>query len=86
MLNKRHIDDLVQQVRAFLPEDLRQTREDLEKNITVALNATLTRMNLVTREEYEIQRELLLRTRTLLEDLEGRIRELENRLGIETKE
>jgi BMFP domain-containing protein YqiC len=86
MLNKNNIDELVAHFRSLLPEDLRQTRDEIEKNVTAALNATLSRMNLVTREEYEIQRELLFKTRTLVDELEKRISELEKKLSTNTQE
>ena len=86
MVNRDNIDELVQQVRSLLPEDLRQTRDDIEKNLAAALNAALTRMNLVTREEFEVQQELLRRTRTLLDELDKRIRELEQKLRVDKNE
>ena len=76
----------MQQFRDLLPEDLRRTRDDIEKNMTAALNATLSRMNLVTREEFEVQQELLVRTRTLLDELDRRVRELETKLDSDSKE
>lgn len=86
ILNRNNIDELVQQFRDLLPEDLRRTRDDIEKNMTAALNATLSRMNLVTREEFEVQQELLVRTRTLLDELDRRVRELETKLDSDSKE
>ncbi len=86
MLSKNNIEELVQQFRSLLPEDMRQTRDEIEKNFIAALNATFSRMNLVTREEYEVQRELLQRTRSLLDELEKRVKELEDKLGVDTQE
>ncbi|NNE37830.1 MAG: accessory factor UbiK family protein [Gammaproteobacteria bacterium] len=75
-----NIDHLVKQISDLLPEDLRQTRADLEKNIKSALTATLQKMDLVTREEFDIQQELLANSRRLLDELESRIEVLENEL------
>lgn len=81
MLKTDSIDDLVQQFTALLPQDLRLTRDELERNFKAALRASLARMDLVTREEFDVQRELLLRTRTLLEELEQKVESLEQELG-----
>jgi BMFP domain-containing protein YqiC len=59
---------------------LRQVREDLEKNLRAALSSALARLELVTREEFDIQAALLARTRERLEQLQARIEELERRI------
>jgi ubiquinone biosynthesis accessory factor UbiK len=80
MIKPENIDELVQQIQALLPEDMRQTKEDVEKNIKTMMRATLQRMDLVTREEFDIQQQLLVNTRCLLEELKDRIRQLEQGL------
>jgi len=77
MLKTENIDEFVQQIKALLPKDLRQTKDDLKRNIKAAVKASLTRMDLVTREEYDIQRELLVKTRSLVVDLEEKVKKLE---------
>ena len=79
--NKR--EDLVQEVLKLLPGDVRKPGEDLKKNIHAALSAGLVKMDLVTREEFDIQAELLSRTRALLDELETSVRELESKLNEE---
>ena len=51
--------------------------KDLEKNIKVILNAAFTKMDLVTREEFDIQQQVLLKTREQLAALEQKISQLE---------
>lgn len=65
----------------LLPDDLRQYRAELEKNLRAALSAGLARMDLVTREEFDIQSALLSRTRALLDELEEKVRVLEKQLA-----
>jgi hypothetical protein len=77
MLKPEKFDELVRQFQALLPEDARQTREEIEQNIKALMKATLQRMDLVTREEFDIQSELLARTRAMLDELEKKVRELE---------
>lgn len=59
---------------------------DLEKNVKAVLNSAFTRLDLVTREEFEVQREVLAHTRNRLTELEQRVAELESRLGARTGE
>ena len=60
-----------------MPEGLRSVREDLENNFRSVLRASLTRLDLVTREEFEVQEAVLARTREKLEALELRLQEME---------
>ena len=52
---------------------------DLEKNLRALLTGAFSRLELVTREEFDVQREVLARTRAKLEELEARVAELEAR-------
>ena len=60
-----------------MPEDFRAYRKEMEKNLKAALNATFARMDLVTREEFDVQTALLGKTRELVDQLEQKVRELE---------
>jgi len=55
--------------------------KDLEKNVKAMLAQGFSRLDLVTREEFEIQAQVLARTRARLEALEARVAELETRLN-----
>lgn len=70
------IDQITAAVRAVIPE---QAGRDAEKNIRAALEAVFARVDLVTREEFEVQQGVLLRTRLLLEKLEKQVAELEEK-------
>ena len=80
-MKQDQIEDFVQQFFKLLPEDINRSKKDIEKNIRAALTATFTKMNLVTREEFDIQTELLSNTRAALDELEGKITALENSLS-----
>ena len=54
---------------------------DIDKNVRALLNSTLGRLDLVTREEFDVQTQVLLRTREKLEAMTLRVAELEARLG-----
>jgi BMFP domain-containing protein YqiC len=55
--------------------------KDIEKNLRATLAGFFSRLDLVTREEFEVQAKVLARTRERLEALEARVRELERREG-----
>lgn len=74
------LDDFARRIADSLPENLRGLGEDLQRNLKSTLRAGLERMDLVTREEFDVQQRLLARTREKLEQLEARVAELEARL------
>jgi len=76
MLSADQIGTLAKQILASLPEG----SEDLKKHLHAALLSRLQRLDLVTREEFEIQSRLLQRSRERLEQLEARLAELEQQL------
>jgi|KBSSwiStaDraftv2_1062776.scaffolds.fasta_scaffold09111_2 BMFP domain-containing protein YqiC len=73
------LDELARQLAESMPQNLRAFGHDLERNFKAVLNAGLERMELVTREEFDVQRSVLERTRTKLEQMEARLAELEKR-------
>ena len=70
---KEKIETAISDITKILPEDLDILKDDLEKNIRATLNATFSKMELVTREEFDIQASLLSRTRAKLEALQKKI-------------
>lgn len=76
-INDSRLEDLIRKTLAYLPEDMTKTRQDIEKNLKSGLQASLARMDLVTREEFDTQAELLSRTRAALDELEKKLDELE---------
>lgn len=76
MADTRLLDEMDRRLREILA---RSPAADLEKNLRALMQSALGRLDLVTREEYDVQREVLLRARAKLEELEARIAELEGR-------
>ena len=69
------------ELQSRISEVLQQSpARDLEKNMKAMLNQGFAKLDLLTREEFEIQSEVLARTRARLETLEARVAELEARL------
>lgn len=77
MIDLAQLDDLARRLGGLLPPSLREGREELQENFKSVLQAGLARLDLVTREEFEVQRAVLLKTREKLEALERSVAELE---------
>ena len=77
MIDPKLIDDLARRLGGSLPESLRSLREDLEQNFKATLQATLSRLDLVTREEFDLRNAMLEKARTQLAVLERRLQSLE---------
>ena len=71
------IDDLARRLLEQVPPALRAVRDDLEAGFRAVLRERLTRLDLVTRDEFEAQTRVLARTRATLEALEARLAALE---------
>ena len=73
-------EEMVKKFSDTIPEPLRNLQEDMEQNMRGIMESGLQKMNLVTREEFDIQSAVLQRTREKLEKLEQQVAELEARL------
>ena len=71
------IENIARKLAEAVPEGLRSVREDLENNFRSVLRASLSKLDLVTREEFEVQEAVLAKTREKLEALEARLEDLE---------
>ena len=77
MIDPRRFDDLARRIQKNLPPGIDGVREDVTRNIRAIIAAGIARMDLVEREEFDVQSAVLARTREKLETLEGRVRQLE---------
>lgn len=73
-MDQRLFDEINEKVKAALAQS---PAADLDKNLRAMLGGLFSRLDLVTREEFDVQREVLLRTRAKLEELEKKVAELE---------
>lgn len=78
-MDARFIDDLARRLSAAIPESVSAVRRDLEGNFKAVLQSTLARLDLVTRQEFDVQAAVLRRTREKLEALEARLATFEGR-------
>jgi BMFP domain-containing protein YqiC len=80
---KQFFEKIVESVSSKMPSGLMQCREDFEKNLKSALQGLFSKMDLVTREEFDVQAALLAKCQARIEQLEGQLTELEKNLSIE---
>lgn len=76
MIDHKAIDELARRISNLLPDGVKLLKNDLEKNIRALVESTFSQMNLVSREEFEVQSALLERTRQKLNQLEQQLAEL----------
>jgi BMFP domain-containing protein YqiC len=81
MIDLNHIDDLARRLSQLVPPGLRDSQEELQQTFKSALQAGLAKLDLVTREEFDVQQAVLLRTREKLETLERTVATLEAQLA-----
>ena len=74
------IENLARKLAESVPDGLRSVRDDLENNFRSVLKTGIGKLDLVTREEFEVQEAVLARTREKLETLEAKLEKLEKTL------
>ncbi|MEQ6278006.1 ubiquinone biosynthesis accessory factor UbiK [Kluyvera cryocrescens] len=79
MIDPKKIEQIARQVHESMPKGLREFGDDIEKKVRQVIQSQLTRLDVVSREEFDVQTQVLLRTREKLALLEQRISELESR-------
>ena len=73
-MEQRLLDEINERIRSLLATS---PVADVEKNLRALLASVFSRLDLVTREEFEVQREVLARTRAKLQELEAKLAQLE---------
>jgi len=81
MIDLSQIDDLARRLSGLVPPALREGREEMQDNFKAALQSGLAKLDLVTREEFDVQRAVLVRTRQQLDDLRMLVERLEAQLA-----
>jgi len=81
MIDLKAIDDLARRLNDLVPPGLKDARADLEQNFKATLQAGLGKLDLVTREEFDVQRAVLMRTREKIDALERSVEIMEAKLA-----
>jgi ubiquinone biosynthesis accessory factor UbiK len=80
-LNSNSLDELAKRLADAVPESVRSLGRDLEGNFKAVLQSQLSKLDLVSRQEFDVQSALLARTQAALSVLEARLKELESKLA-----
>lgn len=80
MIDPKILDDLAKRLAQAVPIGVRELQQDLEKNFRATLTGAFTKLNLVTREEFDVQAAVLARTRAKVDALEKLVADLERRM------
>lgn len=81
MFDPKQLDEISRRITEIMPPGIREVQKDLEKNLHSVLQSAFERLDLVTREEFEVQSAVLLRTREKVEALEAQVADLEKQLS-----
>ncbi len=81
MLDPKKLEDLAKQIADAVPPGVKNMAEEAEGRVKTVLQSQLSKLDLVTREEFDIQSQVLIRTREKLDAMESRIAELEEKLA-----
>lgn len=76
MISKK-VEQILSEVSKIIPDDVQNIRQDIENNLRASLTASLARLDLVTREEFDVQTALLQRARAQLDRLEEKLAAME---------
>lgn len=82
MIDTKTLDEFARRLASALPQNIVGLQQDIEKNLRAGLEGLFQKLDLVTREEYEVQVALLARSRERLQLLEQRINDLEKAQGL----
>jgi BMFP domain-containing protein YqiC len=77
MFDSKIFDDIAKKLSDVLPDSMHDLKKDLEKNFRSVLQSAFSKLDLVTREEFDVQVKVLSKTRLKLEDLADKVSEME---------
>jgi BMFP domain-containing protein YqiC len=77
-MDSMRIDEIARRLFESVPPAIRTVQKDLENNFRAVLRASLTKLDLVARDEFDAQMRVLARTRARLEELEKRVASMES--------
>ena len=79
--NSNSVDELARRLAASVPESVRSFGRDIEGNFKAVLQARLSTLDIVSRQEFDVQSAILRRTQAALETLEARLKDLEAKVS-----
>ena len=83
MINAQKIEDIAKQVSDSIPAGLKEFANEMEDKTKVVLQRKLSQLDVVTREEFDVQTQVLIKTRAKLTELEAKVAALEEKFSAE---
>ncbi len=75
------IEQMAKQIHDAMPQPVKELGTDMESRVRQAIQGQLTKLDVVSREEFDVQTQVLLRTRQKLTELEAKLEEMETKIG-----
>ncbi|EAS62554.1 cytoplasmic protein [Photobacterium angustum] len=85
MFDPKKLEQVAKQIQDAMPQPVKELGNDVEQKVRQVIQAQLGKLDVVNREEFDVQTQVLLRTRQKLNDLEQKMAELEAKLDAEAK-
>lgn len=85
MINAKKIEDIAKQITDAIPPGVKSVANDIEEKTKVVLQRKLSQLDLVTREEFDVQTQVLIKTREKISELEAKIAQLEALVNADEK-
>jgi len=81
MINAKKIEEIAKQVTDSIPPGLKNIASDFEDKAKTIMQSKLSQLDVVTREEFDVQTQVLIKTRAKLSELEARLTEIEAKIA-----
>ncbi|PSU30224.1 ubiquinone biosynthesis accessory factor UbiK [Photobacterium lutimaris] len=81
MFDPKKLEQVAKQIQDSMPQPVKELGNDVEQKVRQVIQAQLGKLDVVSREEFDVQTQVLLRTRQKLSALEQKLDELEGRLA-----
>lgn len=79
MFDQKKLEEVVRKIQESIPAPVKNLGNDVEQKVREIIQSQLLKLDVVTREEFDVQTQVLLRTRQKLTDIEQRMTELEKK-------
>lgn len=81
MFDAKKIEQITKQIHESMPQPVKDLGSDVDQKVRQVIQGQLNKLDVVSREEFDVQTQVLLRTRQKLNDLEAKLADLESKLS-----
>lgn len=81
MFDPKKLEQVAKQIHDSMPQPVKELGNDVEHKVRQVIQGQLSKLDVVSREEFDVQTQVLLRTRQKLTEMEQKLAELETKLG-----